>query len=255
LHGEGLQHDDGQTHHLAAAYPNCMAYDPAFAYELATIIREGCKRMFTDGEDLFYYLTLYNENYVMPPMPEGIEGDLLGGLYKFAAAPAGPSKRATILFSGPAWQWAATARDELAEHYDVAAELWSATSYGSLRDEALSTDRWNRLHPLEPARIPFVTQQLEQAGGPIVAVTDFMRAVPDQIARWAPRTYLSLGTDGYGRSDTREHLRQHFEVDSGHVVVAVLSALLRERRVTPDQVKDAIARYGVDPEAADPRWT
>jgi len=252
LHGEGLQHDDGQTHHLAAAYPNCMAYDPAFAYELATIIREGCKRMFTDGEDLFYYLTLYNENYVMPPMPEGIEGDLLGGLYKFAAAPAGPSKRATILFSGPAWQWAATARDELAEHYDVAAELWSATSYKSLRDEALAAERWDRLHPSQPRRVPWVTQQLMKAEGPYVAVTDFMTSVPDMISRWVPGTWLPLGTDGFGRSDTREQLRRHFEVDHGHVVVAVLSALAREDAVKPEAVADAIARYGIDPEAPPP---
>jgi pyruvate dehydrogenase E1 component len=255
LLGEGLQHQDGQSLLYASAYPNVVAYDPAFAYELATIIQDGIRRMLGTGDDVVYYLALYNENYPMPPMPDGVHDDLLRGLYRFAAAPEGPDAHATILFSGPMWQAAAAARDELAEHYDVAVELWSATSYGSLRDEALATDRWNRLHPLEPARIPFVTRQLDQAEGPVVAVTDFMRAVPDQIARWVPARYTSLGTDGYGRSDTREHLRRHFEVDTGHLVVAVLSSLLADHVVTPDQVKDAVARYGIDPEAADPRWT
>jgi pyruvate dehydrogenase E1 component len=255
LLGEGLQHQDGQSLLYASAYPNVVAYDPAFAYELGTIIQDGIRRMLGTGDDVVYYLTLYNENYPMPVMPEGVHDDLLRGLYRFAEAPEGPDARATILFSGPMWQAAVAARDELAEHYGVAAELWSATSYGSLRDEALATDRWNRLHPLEPARIPFVTRQLDQAEGPVVAVTDFMRAVPDQIARWVPARFTSLGTDGYGRSDTREHLRRHFEVDTGHLVVAVLSSLLAEHVTTPDQVKDAVARYGIDPDAADPRWT
>jgi pyruvate dehydrogenase E1 component len=247
LHGEGLQHDDGHSHHLAAAYPSCVAYDPAFAYELAAIIRDGCKRMFTDGEDVFYYLTVYNENYVMPAMPEGVESDLLKGLYRFAPAPEGPATKATILFSGPAWQWAAAAQQELAEHYGVGAELWSATSWKSLREEALESERWDRLHPSEPRRVPWVTQQLLQADGPYVAVTDFMTSVPDMISRWVPGTWLPLGTDGFGRSDTRAHLRRHFEVDAGHVVVAVLAALAREERVKPEVVADAIARYGIDP--------
>jgi len=252
LNGEGLQHEDGHSLHLAAAYPNCVAYDPAFAYELATIIRDGCKRMFVDGEDVFYYLTVYNENYVMPAMPEGIEDELLGGLYKFADAPAGPSKRATVLFSGPAWQWAAKASDELAEHYDVGVELWSATSYKNLRDEALAAERWNRLHPSQPSRTPWVTQQLDKADGPFVAVSDFMTSVPDMISRWVPGTWLPLGTDGFGRSDTRDQLRRHFEVDHGHVVVAVLTALAKEQQVKPELVADAIARYGIDPEASNP---
>jgi pyruvate dehydrogenase E1 component len=255
LLGEGLQHQDGQSLLYASAYPNVVAYDPAFAYELATIIQDGIRRMTGTGDDVVYYLTLYNENYPMPAMPEGVQDDLLRGLYRFADAPDGPTTRATILFSGPMWQAAATARDELAEHYGVAAELWSATSYKSLREEALATERWNRLHPFEPARQPFVTRQLEQAQGPFVAVTDFMRAVPDQIARWVPGPFLPLGTDGYGRSDTREQLRRHFEVDTGHVVIAVLSSLLARGEATAEQVKDAIARYGVDPEATDPLWS
>jgi pyruvate dehydrogenase E1 component len=188
----------------------------------------------------------------MPAMPEGVEADLLKGLYKFADAPEGPSKRATIMFSGPAWQWAAQARDELAEHYDVAAELWSATSYKAMRDEALAAERWNRLHPSQPPRTPWVTTQLQRAEGPYVAVSDFMTSVPDMVSRWVPGTWLPLGTDGFGLSDDRAQLRRHFEVDHGHVVVAVLSALAREGQVKPEVVDDAIARYGVDPEATNP---
>jgi len=254
LLGEGLQHQDGQSLLYASAYPNVVAYDASFAYEVATIVQDGMRRMFAAGEDVVYYLTLYNENYRMPAMVEGVQDDLLRGLYRFEGAPVSTESRATILFSGPMWQAAATARDELAEHYGVGAELWAATSYKSLREEALATDRWNRLHPFEAPRIPFVTRQLEQAPGPYVAVSDFMRAVPDQVARWVPGRFLPLGTDGYGRSDTREALRRHFEIDTGHVVVAVLSSLLAENRATPEQVKDAIARYGVDPDAADPMW-
>ncbi|MBW8826173.1 MAG: pyruvate dehydrogenase (acetyl-transferring), homodimeric type [Acidobacteria bacterium] len=252
LNGEGLQHEDGHSLLMASAYPSVQAYDPAFAYELAAIIRAGCKRMYLDGEDVFYYLTLYNENYAMPAMPEGVESDLLSGLYRFEAAPEGPSKRATIVFSGPAWRWASQARDELAQHYDVAAELWSATSYKALREEALSVERWNRLHPSEPARTPFVARKLSEAEGPFVAVSDFVKAVPDQVARWAPGSWTSLGTDGFGRSDTREKLRHHFEVDHGHVVVAVLAALARHGEVKDEVVAEAIARYDIDPEAPEP---
>jgi pyruvate dehydrogenase E1 component len=254
LLGEGLQHQDGQSLLYASAYPNVVAYDPAFAYEVATIIQDGIRRMLGAGDDVVYYLTLYNENYVMPAMPEGVQDDLLRGLYRFAPAPEGTEPAATILFSGPTWQAAVAAQRELAEHYATGVELWSATSYKSLREEAMATERWNRLHPFEPWRVPFVTRQLEGAAGPFVAVSDFMRAVPDQIARWVPGRFLPLGTDGYGRSDTREALRRHFEIDTGHVVVATLSSLMAEGRATAEQVKDAIARYGVDPEAGDPLW-
>jgi pyruvate dehydrogenase E1 component len=253
LNGEGLQHQDGHSHLLMSVLPNCVAYDPAFAYEMAMIIEDGCRRMLVDEEDVLYYLTLYNENYAMPPMPKGVEKDLLQGLYRFEAAPGKPSKRATILFSGPAWQAAVEARDELAAHWDVGAELWSATSYKALREEALSTERWNRLHPSQSARTPWVTQKLSDAEGPYVAVTDYMKAVPDMIHRWVPGTFEVLGTDGFGRSDTREALRRHFEVDAGHVVVATLHALATEGQVKGSAVTKAIAKYRVDPEALDPR--
>jgi pyruvate dehydrogenase E1 component len=234
---------------LASTVPNVAAYDPAFAYEVATIVKDGIRRMYGDEpEDCFYYLTLYNENYEMPALPEGAEDGIVRGLYRFAPAPDGPSRRATILFSGPAWRAAAEARDLLAEHHDVAAELWSVTSYKALREEALDAERWNRLHPSQPPRTPYVTAQLDAAEGPFVAVTDFMKAVPDQIARWVPGSLTPLGTDGFGRSDTREALRRHFEVDAAHVVVAVLQALGKS-----DEVADAVTRYGIDPDAPDPK--
>ncbi len=252
LNGEGLQHEDGHSPLLFSAVPNCLVYDPAFAYELAVIIADGCKRMFADLDDVFYYLTLYNENYPMPEMPEGSEAGILRGLYRFADAPAEPSVRATIIFSGTSWLAAAQARDELAEHYDVGAELWSATSYKALRDDALSTERWNRLHPSQSPRTPWVTEVLSDAEGPYVAVSDYMKAVPDQVGRWVPGTFVPLGTDGFGRSDTRHALRRHFETDAAHVVVAVLSALAAEGQVKASAVDDAIARYGIDAEAPDP---
>jgi pyruvate dehydrogenase E1 component len=252
LNGEGLQHQDGHSHLLASAVPSCLAYDPAFAYELATIVGDGCRRMFTEGEDLLCYVTLYNENHVMPPMPDGAADGVLRGLYRFEAAPEGPSTRAAILFSGTAWLAAREARDLLAEHHDVAAELWSATSYKSLREEALETDRWNRLHPGQEPRTPYVTDSLAGIGGPVVAVTDYLAAVPDQVARWVPGTFVPLGTDGFGRSDTRERLRRHFEVDAAHVVVATLHALALDGQVEAAVVDKAIARYGIDPDAPHP---
>jgi pyruvate dehydrogenase E1 component len=256
LLGEGLQHDDGHSHVLASTVPNLAAYDPAFAYETAAIVKDGIRRMYgPEPEDIFYYLTLYNENYVMPPKAsEGsVDEGILRGAYRFAAAPQGPSRRATILFSGSASQVALEAQQLLAEHHDVAAELWSVTSYKALREDALAVERWNRLHPSLQARTPYVTEALSSAEGPVVAVTDFMKAVPDQIARWVPAHFTPLGTDGFGLSDTREALRRHFETDAAHVVVAVLDGLRAAGESKPEEVADAISRYGIDPDAADPR--
>jgi pyruvate dehydrogenase E1 component len=264
LLGEGLQHQDGHSHVLASTVPVCQAYDPAFAYEMATIIRHGVDRMFgpdtdEDQRDVFYYLTLYNENYVMPAKPEGVDDGIVAGLYRWTDAPDGVgngARRATVLFSGPIWQAANKARTELAEHFDVAVDLWSATSYKALREEALSVERWNRLHAGEPARTPWVTEQLAGVeSGAIVAVSDFMRAVPDQVARWMPAgvAFVPLGTDGFGRSDTRDSLRRFFEIDAGHIVVAVLSALSRQGDVKAEVVGDALRRYDIDPDAPDPR--
>ena len=254
LLGEGLQHDDGQSHLLFSAVPNVQAYDPAFAYETATIVRDGIARMYGQGggEDIFYYITLYNENYLMPPKPEGADPGILAGLYRFAPAPAGPSRRATILFSGSASQAALEAQRLLAEHHDVAAELWSVTSYKALREDALEVERHNRLHPSGPPRAPFVSESLANAEGPIVAVTDFMKAVPDQVSRWAPGLFISLGTDGFGRSDTRQALRRHFETDAAHVMVAVLDGLRQTGEAKAEEVEDTIRRYGIDPEHPSP---
>ena len=253
LSGEGLQHQDGHSHVLASTVPACEAYDPAFAYEMATIIEDGIRRMYGKDEDIFYYLTLYNEAYVQPAKPEGSDDGILAGLYRFEEAPQGHDIAATIIFSGAAQKAARDARDELSERYSVAAELWSATSYKKLREEALAVDRWNRLNPAEAPRNAYVTSLLESSSGPIVAVTDYMRAVPDQVAPFVPRSFTSLGTDGYGRSDTREALRSFFEVDADHVVVAVLSALSRDGTISADTVTAAIDRFGIDPNSA-PSW-
>jgi pyruvate dehydrogenase E1 component len=255
LLGEGLQHQDGHSLLLASVNPVTEAYDAAFAYEVATIVRDGLRRMWVDDEDVLYYLTLYNENQVMPPMPDDVAAGVVEGLYRWQGVPEGGKHHATLLFSGSANLAVREAQAELLEHYEVAADLWSATSYKRLREQALSTERWNRLHPDQAARVPRVTELLDDGDGPIVAVTDFLKAVPDQIARWVPadRRFVPLGTDGFGRSDTREALRRHFETDAAHVVVATLAALAAGGDVKPEVVTDAIGRYDIDPDRVDPR--
>jgi pyruvate dehydrogenase E1 component len=253
LLGEGLQHQDGHSQVLASTVPTVEAWDPAFAYEMATIVRHGIREMLVDERDVVYYLTLYNENYLMPPLPEGVEEGIIGGLYRWADAPEGPTHRATILFSGTAQGAVRAAQAELAERWDVGAELWSATSYKRLREDALSVERWNRLHPTEAPRIPRVTDLLGPDGGPVVAVTDFMKAVPDQVARWVRQPFVPLGTDGFGRSDTRERLREFFEVDMPQVVVATLWGLAQQGEVKAETVAEAISHYGIDVDRPDPR--
>ena len=257
LLGEGLQHQDGHSLVLASTVPPVQAYDPAFAYEVAAIVQAGLHRMYGRTEqdpDVFYYLTLYNENYPMPVAPDvpDLTAQVMRGLYRFAPAPAA-GRTATLLFSGSAHGAAQAAAAALRERYDVGVELWSATSYKVLREDALAAERWNRLHPTQPARVPLVTELLAGSPGPIVAVTDFMKIVPEQVARWLPgRNFTPLGTDGMGRSDTREALRRFFEIDEGHVVVAVLHALAGQGQVDADLVAKAISDYGIDPEAVDP---
>jgi pyruvate dehydrogenase E1 component len=253
LNGEGLQHEDGHSHVLASTIPCIRAYDPAFAYEVATIIRDGLKRMYMNGEDIFYYLTLYNQDYSMPAMPVDVEEGILRGIYLYRGAVQKAQHRAQILGSGVTMLAALRAQEILAERFDVAADVWSATSYQQLRNDALSVERWNRLHPGDNPRVPYVTKALAQATGPIVAVTDFMKSVPDMIARWVPRPFVPLGTDGFGRSDTREALRRHFEIDAEHIVVATLSALCEQGHVPPGVVARAIQEFGINPEAMEPR--
>jgi pyruvate dehydrogenase E1 component len=250
LNGEGLQHQDGHSHILASVVPNLRAYDPAYAYEVAVIIRDGLKRMYSDRENIFYYITLYNENYPMPPMPEGVEEGILRGIYKFTPAPEHPPDyhKINLFGSGALLREAARAQKILLERYRVAATVWSVTSYKLLREEALSVERWNMLHPGQTPRNPYVVSALEGEEVPIVAVTDFMKSVPDQVARWFPGRFISLGTDGFGRSDTRESLRRFFEVDAESIVIAALYQLAKSKILEPSWVESAIKELGFDPE-------
>ncbi|MFV0259608.1 MAG: pyruvate dehydrogenase (acetyl-transferring), homodimeric type [Acidimicrobiales bacterium] len=249
LAGEGLQHADGQSPLLASHVPPCQVYDPAFAYELAIIVRDGIRRMYIENEDIFYYLTVYNENYEQPPQPDGVEQGVLNGLYRWQAAPEGQPHAATILFSGPTHAAARWAAKELADRWGVAAELWSVPSYKRLRDEAIEVERYNRLHPEVEPHVPLVTRLLSESAGPLVAVSDYVRLVPEQIGRFIPRdrSFTVLGTDGFGRSDTREQLRRFFETDGEHVVVAVLEQLANEGKVPRSKVADAINAYDLQP--------
>jgi pyruvate dehydrogenase E1 component len=262
LLGEGLQHQDGHSLVLASTVPPVQAYDPAFAYEVAAIVQAGIDRMYGPQStqaggldpDVFYYITLYNENYPMPVAPEipDLAAQIMRGLYRYAPAPAA-AKQATVLFSGSAHTAAQAAAVVLRDRYDVGVDLWSATSYKALREDALAAERWNRLHPSQAPRRTVVNELLDETHGPIVAVTDFMKIVPEQIARWLPgRSFTPLGTDGMGRSDTREALRRFFEIDEGHVVVAVLSALQSQGQIDADVVAKAIDEYGIDPDGLDP---
>ena len=258
LMGEGLQHQDGHSHLLASTIPNCITYDPAWAYEMAVIIQDGLKRMYRDREDVFYYLTVGNENYPMPPMPKGVEEGIVKGLYKFSEIPMKPKGKkkarlkAHIFGSGSILREALHAQQILSEKYNVAADVWSATSYNQLHRDALQVERWNMLHPEETPRKPYVTALMEKEEGPVVAASDYVRTLPDMISRWVPGGIFSLGTDGFGRSDTRETLRKFFEVDAESIVVAVLLQLARRGEITTAVVAKAIKDLGIDPEKADP---
>jgi pyruvate dehydrogenase E1 component len=251
LMGEGLQHQDGHSLLLASTIPACQAYDPAFAYEVAALIRHGLTRMYGDNPaDIFYYITLYNENILMPPQPKHVaDADIVNGLYRWSDAST-EEVHASILFSGTAFKAASEASAILRDKYNINTDLWSATSYKSLRDDAIEVERWNRLHPTEAPRESLVQSILGSASTPLVAVTDFMRIVSEQIAPYvAPRRFTALGTDGMGRSDTREALRHFFETDAGHVVVAVLTSLIGTHKVTQELVQQAIKDFNIDPDA------
>ncbi len=247
LAGEGLQHQDGHSHVLALPIPNMEAYDTAYAYELATVVRDGLRRMGENQEDVFYYLTVGNENYVQPPMPEGAEEGILKGLYRFQASPTGKAQ-IRLLGSGSIMNEVVKAGALLAERYGVGAEVWSVTSYKALSRDAIDCERWNLLHPGEPARQPWVTQQLGADGLPAVAASDYMKVLPDAIAKWVPGGLTSLGTDGFGRSEGRAALRDFFEVDHRWVAIAALSSLARDGQVKPEVVTAAMADLGIDPE-------
>src|SRR5213594_2740927 len=252
LNGEGLQHEDGHSHLLATAIPNIRAYDPAFAFETAVIVRDGIDRMLIDGEDIFYYLTLYNENYPQPPMADGVEDGIVRGIYLFKKGEEGRRRRVTLLGSGSIIRQAMRAQELLQERYDVAADVYSVTSYEQLRNEALAVERWNRLHPEAEPRLPYVTAVL---GGhsPIIAASDWLKSLPDQIARWVGSPFVPLGTDGFGRSDTRDALRRHFEIDAESVATASLHALALCEQYGPAEAAKALADFGIDPEKPEPR--
>jgi pyruvate dehydrogenase E1 component len=252
LSGEGLQHQDGHSIVLAGTVPNCITYDPAYAYEIAIIVQDGIRRMYQEMEDRFYYITLYNENYPMPAMPEGLNPEeVLKGIYRFQAAANG--KAMVQLFgSGPILNEALRAQKILAEQYGVPADVWSVTSYNELRREALGVERWNRLHPAEPERIPYIVEALQGAEGPIVAASDYMKVVADQLAPWLPGRLVTLGTDGFGRSDNREYLRKHFEVNAQSIAAAALSRLAREGKFDSQRAAAAFAELGVATETGDP---
>ena len=251
LSGEGLQHQDGHSVVLASTIPNCVTYDPAYAYEIAIIVQDGIRRMYQEQEDRFYYLTLYNENYAMPPVPEGLghEG-ILKGIYRFRAAEG--KAKVQLFGSGPILNEALKAQQILAEKYKVAADVWSVTSYNELRREALEVERWNRLHPDEPERTPYIVSALAGAEGPIVAATDYMKVVADQVAPWLAGRMLTLGTDGFGRSDNREYLRKHFEVNAASIAAAALSRLARDGKFDARMARAAFAELGIDNEKVNP---
>jgi pyruvate dehydrogenase E1 component len=252
LNGEGLQHQDGHSPLLFSAVPNCEVYDPAYAYEVAVIIREGMRRMYERNEDVFYYLTLYNENYPQPPMPDGVEEGILRGLYRLQPAAEQRAQRVQLFASGTALPAALEAQRMLLDH-DVAADLWNVTSYLALRNDALAVERHNRLHPEGPRHVSYIEEQLHDAEGPVVAVSDYQKTVAEQVARFVPQRFVPLGTDGYGRSDTRAALRNHFEVDARHVTIAALDVLADLERIPRHVVTAALEQYEVRTEGAEPR--
>jgi pyruvate dehydrogenase E1 component len=253
LAGEGLQHQDGNSHVLSLPVPNCLSYDPAFAYEIAAIIKDGIRRMYIEGESVFYYLTVMNEQYPMPAMPKGAEEGILKGMYKFRESGQPKAKaRAQLFGSGAILPEVIKAQEVLESQYGVGADIWSVTSYGELYREGHACDRWNMLHPGEAPRVPYVTRCLKDAPGVFVAASDYLKALPDAIDRWVPRPLVALGTDGFGRSEGRAGLREFFEVDHRYVVVATLSALARDKKVDAKIVEEAIKAFNINPEKPNP---
>ncbi len=252
LNGEGLQHEDGHSHLWSSAIPNCISYDPTFAYELAVIIHDGLRRMFQEQEDVYYYITVMNENYQHPEMPKASESDILKGMYLFRAGGGGKGPRVQLLGSGTIFREVIAAADLLAADWGVKADLWGCPSFTELAREGQLTERWNRLHPESEQKLSHVGRCLAGRQGPVIAATDYVRLFADQIRAYVPGEYHVLGTDGFGRSDTREKLRRFFEVDRQHVVVAALSALAGQGEIPRSKVAEAIKRYGLDADRLPP---
>ncbi|MEJ2059106.1 MAG: pyruvate dehydrogenase (acetyl-transferring), homodimeric type [Gammaproteobacteria bacterium] len=253
LAGEGLQHQDGHSLVQAGLIPNCVTYDPTFAYEFAVIVHDGLRRMYGEQQNVFYYITVMNENYHQPAMPKGVEEGIVKGLYKFRAG-GKKKKKVQLMGSGTILREVIAAADLLSEDFGVDADIWSATSFNELAREARDCDRWNMLHPEAEQRVPYVTQTLDGHNGPFIAATDYIKQYADQIRAWVPGSYLVLGTDGFGRSDTRKQLRRHFEVDRYYVAVAALKALADQGDVPASKVQEAIRKYGIDPEKRNPLY-
>ena len=249
--GEGLQHQDGHSHVLSSTVPTCVSYDPAYVYELAVILQDGIRRMYQENEQIFYYITMYNEDYAMPEMPEGSRESIVRGIYKLKAAPKGKAT-AQLFGSGPILREVLRAQEILSHKFGVQTDVWSVTSYNELRREALAVERWNRLHPTEAAKTPYIVTALNGSKGPIIAASDYMKVVPDQLSPWLLNRLVSLGTDGFGRSDNREHLRRFFEVDAESIAAATLSKLARDGKLDAGKAQAGMLELGIDTEAADP---
>ncbi len=254
LNGEGLQHEDGHSQLLATTYPSVVAYDCTYAFELATIIKDGMRRMYQDRENIYYYITLQNENYPMPPMPEGAEEGILKGMYLFQPCAKPKAKHVQLFGSSSIMLQVLRAAQILEEQFGVTSDVWGVTSYQQLRREALSCERHNRLHPEHDPQVPYITHVLKDAKGPVIAASDYMTLVQDQIARWVPNRYIAMGTDGYGMSDTREALRRHFEVDAECIVIGALDALRQEGKISASVLQKAIETLGVDPNKPNPAF-
>jgi pyruvate dehydrogenase E1 component len=252
LNGEGLQHQDGHSHVLASTIPNCVSYDPAYAYELAVIIQDGLRRMYHEGENCFYYITTMNENYFQPEMPQGVEEGIIQGMYQLKASVEKSERRVQLLGGGAILLEIEAAAAILESDYQVAADVWSLTSVNQLQREGKAVQRWNLLHPEEEQRVPYVTRSLQQAGGPVVAATDYLKLYADQIREFVPGSYTVLGTDGFGRSDTRRKLREFFEVSREYIVIAALKALADEGKIESARVGEAITALGVDRDKPNP---
>jgi pyruvate dehydrogenase E1 component len=256
LNGEGLQHEDGHSHILASTVPNCIGYDPTYAYELAVIIQRGLKRMYVDNEDVYYYITTLNENYPHPAMPEGVEEGILRGMYLLRKVEAAkPGLRVRLMGSGAILREVEAAADLLAKDYGVSSEIWSVTSFTQLRRDGLEVERWNMLHPEETPRKSYVEQCLGKGSGPVIASTDYIKLVADGVRSFVPARYKTLGTDGFGRSDYRRRLRAFFEVDRRHVALAALKSLADDQLLPSKTVGEALKRYEIDPERASPALT
>lgn len=251
LAGEGLQHQDGHSLVLASTIPNCRAYDPAFNYELAVIVHDGLERMVGNQENVFYYISVMNENYNHPPMPEGVREGIVEGMYLFKEGAAG-DLRVQLLGSGAILREVIAAGELLREDWGVESDIYSVTSFNELGRDGADVERFNLLHPDEPPRVPVITRQLADRTGPVIATTDYIRAYADQVREFVPHRYKVLGTDGFGRSDTRIKLREFFEVNRHYVAVAALWALAEDGKIQNEQVSQAIKKYGIDPQKPNP---